>query len=90
MGLLSSLPNSADSTFLVRGMPITLLHPGQIFYVNNSSVIPDDAIAGSNGNEGSYLQPFASVLYAVSKCKAGRGDIILCQDMRKHYLVRLF
>ena len=62
---------------LVRGLPVNQVHPGRVFYVNNSSVLPDGGIGGSNGNDGSYLRPFSTIDYAVSRCKASRGDIVL-------------
>ena len=62
---------------LVRGLPVTQVHPGRIFWVNNSSVLPDGGIGGSNGNDGTYLRPFSTIDYAVSRCTASRGDIVL-------------
>lgn len=50
---------------------------GQTFYVNNSTVLPPEAIGGSNGNSGtSPLSPFSTVDYAIGRCTAGRGDVI--------------
>lgn len=60
----------------IRGVPIHQLHPGEIFWVNNSSVLSKNGITGSDGNKGNYLQPFATIDYAVGKCTANRGDII--------------
>lgn len=72
----SNYPNGFLDTLIVKGMPITQLHPGNIYWVNNSGVLPDKGIGGSDGNKGSYLQPFSTLDYAVGKCKASRGDII--------------
>lgn len=62
---------------LVRGLPVNQVHPGKVFWVNNSTVLPDGGIGGSNGNDGSYLRPFSTIDYAISQCKASRGDIVL-------------
>ena len=62
---------------LVRGLPINQVHPGRVFWVNNSSVLPHGGLAGSNGNDGSYLRPFSTIDYAVSVCRASRGDIVM-------------
>jgi len=72
----SNYPNGFLGGLTVRGMPITLLHPGNIFWVNNSSVLPDKGIGGSNGNKGTYHQPFSTIDYAIGNCKASRGDIV--------------
>jgi hypothetical protein len=75
------MPMSNFSNFLngvtIRGVPITQLHPGKVFYVNGSSVLAEGAVGGSNGNSGSYTKPFATIVYALTRCLAGRGDIIL-------------
>ena len=62
---------------LVRGLPVSQVHPGRVFWVNNSSVLPKGGIGGSNGNDGSYLRPFSTIDYAVSQCTADRGDMVL-------------
>lgn len=50
---------------------------GKVYYVSNSSVLPEGGIAGSNSNSGtSPLQPFATLAYAISRCTANRGDTI--------------
>lgn len=60
----------------VRGLPLSQAYPGNIYWVNNSTTIADGGIGGSNYNDGSYLQPFSSIDYAIGRCKDGRGDII--------------
>lgn len=61
----------------IRGVPLQMTNPGKVFWVNNSGVTPERGIGGSNDNKGSYLAPFASIDYAVGKCTASRGDIIM-------------
>lgn len=73
---LSNFPNGFANGVTIRGVPLPLAHPGKVFWVNNSSVLPEGGIGGSNGNKGTYLQPFSTINYAVTQCKAGRGDII--------------
>tara|TARA_R100001530_G_C4292803_1_gene148464 strand:- start:57 stop:1010 length:954 start_codon:yes stop_codon:yes gene_type:complete len=72
----SSYPNGWAGGVLVKDMPINSLHPGKIFWVNNSGVLPGGGIGGSDGNPGTYLKPFSTIDYAIGKCKANRGDII--------------
>ena len=73
---ISSYPQGFQNGLMVREMPVEIPHPGKVFWVNNSSVLPANGIAGSNGNPGTYLKPFSTIDYAVGKCLAGRGDVI--------------
>lgn len=74
---MSNFPNGFSNGVTIRGVPLLLAHPGKVFWVNNSSVLPSGGIAGSNGNDGSYLKPFSTIDYAVGRCLANRGDIIM-------------
>lgn len=67
----------------VRGIPLLQAYPGEVFWVNGSSVVPKDGIAGVDGGgtnsrpgSGSYKRPFATIDYAIGRCTASRGDII--------------
>ena len=73
---LSNFPGGFSGGLTVRGIPITQAHPGKVFYVNNSSVIADGGVAGSDGNPGTYQRPMGSIAGALAKCTANRGDII--------------
>jgi hypothetical protein len=76
--IVSNYPNGFSNGVLIRGLPVTIAQPGNIRWVNNSSVIPSLGIGGSNNNSGSWDKPWATIAYAVSQCTAGRGDIIMC------------
>ncbi len=54
-----------------------MAHPGRVFWVNNSTVLPANGIGGSDGNDGTYLRPFSTLDYAIGRCTASRGDIIM-------------
>lgn len=73
----SNFPNGFADGLNVRGVPLLNAYPGKVFWVNNSTVVGDGAVAGSNSNPGTYQRPFASIDYAVGKCTANRGDIIV-------------
>lgn len=75
---MSNYPNGFLNGINIRGVPILQMHPGRTFWVNSTSVLPDNGITGSDNNPGTYLQPFATVNGAVTACLAGRGDIIIC------------
>jgi hypothetical protein len=75
--MASSYPNGFTNGLTVRGLPITIAHPGEVFWVNNSGVLPKGGIGGSNGNDGTYLRPFSTIDYAIGRCTANRGDVIM-------------
>ena len=74
---MSNFPSGFSNGISIRGIPLLVAHPGNVFWVNNSSVLPSNGIAGSNGNNGSYLKPFSTIDYAIGRCVANRGDIIM-------------
>ena len=76
----SNFPNGFASGVTIRGLPLQQLHPGNVFWVSNTSILPDGAeVSPSNGNDGSFLRPFKTIDYAIGQCKADRGDIIFVQ-----------
>ena len=74
---ISNYPQGFLNGITIRGVPILQSHSGRVFFVNNSSVLPDNGISGSDANDGSYLRPFVTLDYAVGRCTAARGDIIM-------------
>lgn len=74
--MASNYPNGFSNGVTIRGVPLQQAHPGEVFFVNNSSVLAKGGVGGSNGNDGTYLRPFSTIDYAVGRCTAGRGDII--------------
>ena len=74
--MASNYPNGFSNGVTIRGIPLQQAHPGKVFFVNNSSVLAEGGVGGSNGNDGTYLRPFSTIDYAVGRCTAGRGDII--------------
>lgn len=74
---MSSYPNGFANGLSVRGMPINIAYPGQVLFVNNSGVLPQLGISGSDGNPGTYLKPLATLQKAVDLSLADRGDIIM-------------
>lgn len=74
---MSNFPHGFTHGVTIRGVPIQLMHPGKVFWVNNSGVLPEGGIGASDGNDGSYLKPFSTIDYAIGKCTASRGDVIM-------------
>lgn len=78
VGAVTSFPQGFASGLAVRNMPLLQMQPGQVFFVNNSPVLNPNQRAGANGNKGTFLDPFATVKYALDNfCVQGRGDIIM-------------
>lgn len=73
---ISNYPGGFANGITIRGVPVSVLHPGKVFFVNNSAVLPDGGVGGNDGNPGTYLKPFSTLDYAIGRCKASRGDII--------------
>lgn len=72
----SNFPSGFLNGVTIRGIPVTMLYPGNVFWVNNSGVLPAGGIGGSDGNPGTFQKPFSTIDYAVGRCTANRGDII--------------
>ena len=73
---MTNFPQGFANGLSIRNMPLLQMQPGQIFWVGNSTVLRPDQRAGSDGNRGTSLDPFATLDFAVSQCLAGRGDAI--------------
>ena len=72
----SNYPGGFANGVIIRGTPIDIPNPGEVFWVNNSGVLAKGGVGGSDGNDGSYRRPFATLDFAVGKCTADRGDVI--------------
>ena len=73
----SNYPGGFPQGIVIKGIPLTVSNPGQVYWVNSTDVAAPGAKKGSNGNDGSYRKPFATIDYAVGRCTANRGDIIM-------------
>lgn len=74
---ISNYPGGFNSGVVIRGMPLQVVHPGRMFWVYSGSALLPGQRAGSNGNNGTFNAPFATVDYAISQCTASRGDIVM-------------
>jgi len=67
----SAYPNGWAGGVTIRNMPVLNAYGGEVFWV-------DDATSGgSNGHKGTFDRPFATIDYAIGRCTAGRGDMIM-------------
>jgi hypothetical protein len=70
---MSNFPNGFQHGLTVRNQPILSTHSGTIFWVGKTP----EGQAGSNGYDGTYNWPFATIDFAIGKCTANHGDIIV-------------
>lgn len=75
--MLTNYPDGFAQGVSLRGLPLAITHPGKIFWVGNSATLLKGEKAASNGNKGTFLDPFSTIDYAVGQCVASRGDIIM-------------
>lgn len=73
---MTRFPNGFANGIELRGMPLAVTHPGKVFWVYNGTALLPGQKSGSNGNKGTFNDPFATVDYAISQCTASRGDIV--------------
>jgi hypothetical protein len=66
---VSNYPNGFANGVTVRGMPLLNSYPGNVFWVHSAS--------GSDGNKGTFDKPFSTIDYAIGRCTASRGDVIM-------------
>lgn len=74
---ISSFPNGFNYGVTINGVPLQQAYPGKVFWVNNSTVLAEGGVAGSDANKGTYRQPFSTIQKAIDSCTAARGDVIM-------------
>jgi hypothetical protein len=72
----SNFPNGFKNGVTIRGVPILQTHPGKVFWVSNATTELKGQHTGSDGNKGTFDDPFATLDYAIGRCTSNRGDII--------------
>lgn len=65
---VSNYPSGFADGVAIRGVPLTVSHPGKVFWVHSGT--------GSNGNKGTFDRPFSTIDFAVGRCTADKGDVI--------------
>lgn len=76
-GTVTNFPQGFAYGLSVRGMPLTQMQPGQVFFVGNGPAQNPNQKGASDSNRGTFLDPFSTINYAVNTaCVSGRGDIV--------------
>ncbi len=73
----SNFPSGFLNGITLRGVPIQQSQPGEVFWVNNSTVLAKGGVGGSDGNSGTYQKPFSTIQKGIDSCTANRGDIVM-------------
>ena len=66
---VSNFPNGFSHGVAIRGVPLLNTHAGNFYWVDSGT--------GSNGNNGTFGMPFATLAYALTRCTASNGDVIV-------------
>lgn len=66
---VSNFPGGFAHGVNIRGLPLLNTYAGNVFWV--------DSNGGSDGNKGTFDRPFATIDYAIGRCTANNGDIIM-------------
>ncbi len=66
---ISNYPNGFAQGVAIRGIPLLNMYGGNVFWVDSGS--------GADTGKGTHNQPFATIDYAVGRCTANNGDIII-------------
>ena len=66
---ISNYPNGFTQGVAIRGMPLLNVYGGNILWVDSGS--------GADTGKGTHNQPFATIDYAIGRCTADNGDIIM-------------
>ncbi len=77
IGPITNFPQGFANGINVRGIPLLQAQPGTVYWLDNNGSLNRDQHAGSDNNRGTFLDPFATLAGAFSKCQGGRGDIIV-------------
>ncbi len=73
----SIFTNGFKNGLILRGVPLVQTQPGNVYWVSNSTTLgPAPEVAGSNGDDGTFYRPFATIDYAIGRCTANHGDVI--------------
>lgn len=72
----SNFPYGFANGALIRGIPINPSTSGRVLWVYNGAALAPQGRAGSDGNDGSFQSPKATIAGALLQCAAGRGDVI--------------
>lgn len=66
---ISHFPSGFPNGVSIRGLPVLNTYAGNVFWVSSTR--------GADGNKGTREKPFGTIDYAIGRCTAGNGDVIM-------------
>jgi len=69
---ISSYPYGFAGGTSIRNMPVLNCYSGDVYWVDNTV-----GAGGSDGNDGAFQRPLASLQGAINRCVADHGDLIM-------------
>ena len=76
----SSYPNGFAGGVLIRDILQTDATPSRVFYVGNNPVLETGEVPASNGNSGTFYEPFSTIDYAIGQCEANNNNIVFVRE----------
>lgn len=64
---MTNYPRGIAQGISIRGVPILQTHPGEVFWVSNSTVLAPGQAAGSDNNPGTFQRPLATLAEALDR-----------------------
>lgn len=68
---ISYYPNGFNDGVSVRGLPVLNTYGGNVYWVDSNTG------SDSSAHGGTYKRPYATIDYAVGRCTANNGDIVM-------------
>lgn len=76
----SNFPNGFDGGVLIQDLLGFSPVASQIFWVGNNPVLLNNEKIASDGNKGSFYQPFATIDWAIGQCSAQDNNVIIVRE----------
>ena len=83
IGTPANYPQGFANGLTLRNLPLLQTQPGVVYWLDNAPPQVPQQHPGSDSNRGTFLDPFATLNYAMSICQGGRGDIIMVNNAHK-------
>ena len=84
---ISNYPGGFAHGITIRGVPVQQLYPGEVFWVNSTTVLAKGGVGSSDGNPGTYQKPLSTITKAISLATASRGDVVICMPGHSETIV---
>lgn len=77
---MSNFPYGFDNGVLIQDVQVQPSAASNVLWVGNNPILENNEKQASDSNKGTYLQPFATIAYAISQCNANNNNIIYVRE----------